>query len=273
MGPAGGVEVVGGLVQQEDVGLQGQQAGQPRPGALTTGQAGCGVLRRQARKAHAVEGERHPRRKGPVGEVEVIAEGLAGLDPGQLRQPLAHPHQVADRQAGTVSRLLGQEPHTAGDRDRARGRMQPASEDGNKARLARPVASGHGHPAGSSGQTQVLEQPSPVRRGVAEGVEGEGRKRHGRPRSGEGRRRRRLSWGFPWRVSGVGRERECARRRGGSTRRGLVPWLPQGGFRRRRLEAGSGSRGAPLRRAERATSPWRRQWEPAAPPFPRRREG
>jgi hypothetical protein len=117
LGPAGGVEVIGGLVQQEDVGLHGQQAGQPRPGALAAGQAGCGALRRQARKAHAVESQGHPRRKGPVGEVEVIAEGIAGLDPRQPRQPLAHPHQVAYRQAGAVSRLLGQEAHTAGDRD------------------------------------------------------------------------------------------------------------------------------------------------------------
>ena len=86
--PSLAVEIVGRLVEQDEVGLVEDERRQPHPRALAARQ------RRQQRfrarlQAEPAEGRRHARLEGPVGVCELVGIGVAAFGPSQQRASAA----------------------------------------------------------------------------------------------------------------------------------------------------------------------------------------
>ena len=158
------VEVVGGLVEQEQVGLAQEQAAQCNPAPLTAGERrDLGVAGRRAQRVHrdvelAVEVPPVDRidlvlQLGLLGEELVeVGVGLAhrvadGLEP--VEQVLGAGDAVGDVAehvlAGVEYGLLGQETDAEAGRDPALARVAVvlAGDDPEQARLARTVVPEH----------------------------------------------------------------------------------------------------------------------------------
>ena len=156
------VEVVGGLVQQQQVGLAGQRPRQRGPGQLAAGegvQLPLEVLRReaeaardplQARAPGVAAGPLEGRLGGPVVAqrgLVAVALGHSPLDPAQIGLELgrgggALAHVVAQRDAPAQRRPLVVQRHAgaAGQRHGAALRLQLAGDDPQQRGLAGAVA-------------------------------------------------------------------------------------------------------------------------------------
>ena len=168
--PLGGpeVQVVGGLIQQEDVGVLQNEAAQVHPGLLPAGEVGKGPRPHGGGDVQAVA----DLVQGSLGVVAAPGlkgggEGVVPLEQGGVALSGGHPggeglhllfhvpepvegsaedglHRVARRIDGD----LGDEPHplAGGDGDLALVGLQLPGEDAEEGGLARPVLSQQAHP-------------------------------------------------------------------------------------------------------------------------------
>ena len=194
----GDVEMVGGLVEQQQVGLGGQRPGQRGAGQLAAGEGrelALALLGAEAEPAQhfqdlvapavAAAGF-EPVLGGRVGGHRLLVDALRHLPLEALELGLGGDHVgaagedvVAERVAGVARRALvvQGDPGAAVDRQRAGVGRELAGEDPQQRRLAGAVAAGEGHPfARLELEGDVLEQQLAADVDVQGGC---GRDRHG----------------------------------------------------------------------------------------------
>jgi hypothetical protein len=112
----GGVEIVGRLVQQDDVGGGDQQAGQGRAGHLAAAEAGGRIRGVPARQPDLAQGGGDAARQGPVGLDEVLFEGFGVPSSASMRHSRSQagptPSRSARRAPGGGACRWGRTPTT-----------------------------------------------------------------------------------------------------------------------------------------------------------------
>ena len=162
------VQVVGGLVQQQQVGLAGERAGQRAARQLTAGEGGQRAIQVLVAKAQAVHGRQRlvapavaaaqlePLLRPRVGRQRLVAAVALGhrlLQPGQLglqrhRLHRAREHVVAQRQVALARRALVVQRHLGAllEAELADVVAGLAGQDPQQRGLARAVAARQRHP-------------------------------------------------------------------------------------------------------------------------------
>lgn len=157
--PRSGIQIVGGLVEQQNIGTPEQLRGQPEGDDLSAGQGA----------EHPVEGdvEAEPRQLRGTAflDVPVIADGgehrLGGVAVRQRRQGRqygCHAEYFGDSQVGCERQRLRQVAERAVDGDAAAGRLQLSGDEFEKRALTRAIGGDKSGMTGTHGERQVREQ-------------------------------------------------------------------------------------------------------------------
>ncbi len=151
--PAERVEGAEGLVQQQDVGLEGEGAGERDPLARATRQLGRAVADDPGIDRDEVEQLREPCRaaiRRPAGKLQRVRDVGRRRSPGEESWFLEH---EADARVGAADRL-------AVERDRPRPGPQQTGDDAQEGRLAAPVGPDErDDPATRHVQVEAVEDP------------------------------------------------------------------------------------------------------------------
>ena len=195
-----GVEVVGGLVQQQQVRLGGHQPGERGPRDLAPAQRRRRPVQRQAHQPDIRQGGLDAGFQAPVGVGEVVLGGGPRLDAMQPRQALSHAHQVGDGGAVRRDQRLAQHADATGDTHRPGGGREIAQDQADQRGLAHAIAPDEASAFGAESEGQIFEEAPAVRRGGGNGVQGDegGHRRPcGHGRSGRGGGPSRCAWSAP----------------------------------------------------------------------------
>ena len=186
---ARGIEIVGRLVEQQQIGRVEAQPRDPHPRSLAARKRRHAPVERHRVQPGLGKRGGHALLQGPVGFGKVLRASLAGQHPGQLRQPFAHAEHFVD--VPPARPFLAQHADAAGARDVPRHRRHFARDDAQQGRFARAVAPRQPGAFPPERQRQIIEERPALRRGGGKRIQGY-EARHGTPagrtrRSGERR--------------------------------------------------------------------------------------
>ncbi len=170
------VEVVGGFVQQQDVGAAQQQRGEPQQHRLAAGQLAGGPVQADVTEAEFAEGGQGALLDVPVvaDGLEVLLGGVARLDGVQGGPPFGDAEGLVDAEAGVERDVLREQADLPGRADGAGGRDEFPGQQLEQGGLARSVGADEAGPAGSEGDVQAVEDGGAVGPGEGEVGTGEG---------------------------------------------------------------------------------------------------
>ncbi len=173
--PRRGVEVVGRLVEEQDVGPAEQQPGQPEPDRLAAGQLAEAAVQDRGGQAEAFElGDRSLLDVPLVTDrLEVSRVAGAGVESAQRPQRRTDPEHVVDAARPVEDEVLRQVAHLAGHRHRAGRRPQHTGREPEQRGLAGAVGADQAGPSGGDQQVEPVERDGAVGPGQADGGEGE----------------------------------------------------------------------------------------------------
>ncbi len=166
-----GVEVVGGLVEQQDVGSSQHLPGQPELHHLAARQLA------EPAAEHA-GGQAEPGERGgdPLLDVPVVADGLVvgrrdrpGLDRPQRAQGRGDAEELGHRAGAVEHQVLRQVADRPGDAHVPCGRGELAGDDAQQRRLAAPVDADQAGAAGWDEEVETVEDDGPVGPGESAG--------------------------------------------------------------------------------------------------------
>lgn len=164
------VEVVGGLVQEQDRRAGQQQRGQPQQHGLTAGDVADGPVQADVAQAEAGEGGMGPLLHVPVvsqrGEVPLV--GIAGLDGVQCGTGLGHTEDHVDGQARIEGQVLREVTGLARHPYGTRGRSEPTRDELEERGLPGPVVADQAGAAVADRPGQILQDGRPVGPGERE---------------------------------------------------------------------------------------------------------
>src|SRR5690606_22362276 len=159
--PGVAVEVVGRLVEQQDVGPAEALRRQPEQHRLAARQ-----LPDPPVQVDMVAPETEQRRPGAFVDApvfpdhrEVLLGRVPALDGAYRPAYLRDAEHLVDRQVSVERQILTQMADGAGDRDRPAGGLELAGDQPEQGRLARPVATDQTGPSGSDGEAETVEDP------------------------------------------------------------------------------------------------------------------
>jgi hypothetical protein len=167
-----GVEVVGGLVEQQHVGLLQQLGGQPERDDLAAAEGVEPAVQRDIAEAEPVELVAGAVLDVPVGadRGEVLLRRVASLDGGQRAQHRRHTEHLRHGEVAGQRQLLGQVAEHTVHGDRAGSGRQQAGDQPQQGRLPGPVGGDQTGAAGADGEREVLDDHGAV--GPGEGQVG-----------------------------------------------------------------------------------------------------
>ena len=151
------VQMIGRLVQQDQVRLRQHQAGQPQPRLLATAQADGRSLQRERRQPHGSQRLAQPRLQRPVGLGQVIGRAVAGQHPRNDGQVFCDAQGLRRRLVRRRVIPLIQHTDRAGPRHHALGRRSSARDQAQQRALARAVAADDARALGAERQAQIIE--------------------------------------------------------------------------------------------------------------------
>ena len=161
------IEVIGGLVEHQQIGLPEQTAGEGHAHGLTAAETLDGKLEVPA--AERGETEAAEQCQGTLGHVPPAAhpleEGLvagAGLDGGDRLEPRGDAEGLRQGRASGL-RPLGQPGHGAGPAHRARAGLQLTHEQAYQSGLADAVGTHEGRLFAPQGEAHAIEHPAALR--------------------------------------------------------------------------------------------------------------
>ena len=177
----GPVEVVGGLVEQQDVGAGQEQAGDGQAGELTARELAQAAVQRARRQALPLE-----LGAGALLDVPVVADSVEevlvappGLDGAQGSEGRAHTEEVGDGPGRVGVEVLRQVADLAVDRDVAGVGALPPGQHPQQGRLARAVGPDQPGAAPREGQVEVAQRGGAVGPGDGEAGDGDDGMRRG----------------------------------------------------------------------------------------------
>ena len=165
--PALPVEIVGGFIEQDEVGLGKDQGGEHGAGALAARE---GVERRVGlrREAHLRQGGLDPGFDRPVCLGKVFGGGLPGFGTGDQGQLIAHAEEIGDCLARPGLQRLAQDADRAIGRHRAGLRWHFTGNQAQHRRLADAVAADKSGADCGKGEVEAGKEGAALRRGPTE---------------------------------------------------------------------------------------------------------
>lgn len=160
--PAAGeqVQVVGRLVEEEDVRAFQEQRGQAQQDGLPAGQLPDGAVQFDGAEPEGAEGGQGALLDVPVvaDRLEVLLPYVSGLDGTQGGPALVDAEGRVDAQGGVQGDVLGQVGKVSADRDGPLGGAQQSGEQAQQGRLAGAVGSGQTGAAPGDGEGETVEE-------------------------------------------------------------------------------------------------------------------
>ncbi|GAA1103642.1 hypothetical protein GCM10009642_47710 [Nocardiopsis metallicus] len=164
--PAAGeeVEVVGGLVEQKDVGAREEDRGQAQQDGLTTRELAHVAVQFDPVQAERAQGSQGAFLDVPVvtDRLEVMLGGVSGFDGVQGGAFVGDAHRLVDPHTGVQGDVLGQVGQAAADGHRPPGRMQLPGQQPEQGGLASAVGADQTGAAPAQGQGQAFEDDRAV---------------------------------------------------------------------------------------------------------------
>lgn len=174
------VEIVGGLIQQQEVGLGEHQCGKTNPRRLAAGQAGQLRIGRKI-EPDARQHGREPRFEGPVDRGDVVGGGIAPLRTSKQRQRFPHAEQIGHGGTRAQLNVLAQQADgPVGQNAPGLGNMFPADR-GQQRGFPDAVAADETGSFSRECQIEIGKKRTAVRRGQRQVRQDDG-SRHGIPR-------------------------------------------------------------------------------------------
>ncbi len=158
-----GVEVVGGLVQQQHVRRLDQQAGQRHARSLAAAERRDRTVERQGGEADRSQRFADTAFQRPVGVSGVIQRALAAFEPAQAGEALADAERLRHSQA--IVGQLGEHADRAGVPHRSGHRFDLAADQAQQRGLAAAVAADNAGPLAPDCEGQSVKELASVRRG------------------------------------------------------------------------------------------------------------
>ena len=186
-----GIEVVGRLVEQDQVRFGDDEGGERGARALAAGEAGERPVRRESRQVDLSQRGFQPRFERPVRFRRVGERAATGLQSAQAGKRRAEPHEVGERVAFRRLHALAQQRDPAGTFDRAGNGGCLAGNHAEQRRLADAVAADQAGTVDTEDEIEIFEKRPAVRRCQRDGMQrddGRGNGRHGE-RPGRWRKR------------------------------------------------------------------------------------
>jgi len=174
--PAIGVEIVGGLVQQQQVRRLDQEARQRQARSLAAAQRGDRAMQRQRRQSGFGQCRQHPGFQRPVRFSGVIKRAFAAFEPLQAGKIAGDAERFVDRQPFIGS--LRKHADRADALQRSACRFDLARDQAKQCGFAAAVAADKAGALAPEGERQSIEQRASVRRGEGDGIQNE-KGRHG----------------------------------------------------------------------------------------------
>ena len=174
--PAGRVEIVGGLVQQQEIRRLDQEARQRQARSLAAAQGADRTMQRQRRQSGFGQCRLHPGLQRPIGFGRVVDRSFAALEPSQAGKAAGDAERLVDRQS-----LIGQLREHADRAEalpRSAGWLDLARDQAEQCRFAGAVAADKAGALAPQGERQSIEQRASVRGGEGDGIQNE-KGRHG----------------------------------------------------------------------------------------------
>ena len=168
--PGAGVQVIGGLVQQQSVGALRQRAGQRHAGQLAAADGACRPFRRPGRQAGVRQHARPFLADAPaaIHQVEVGLAAGAGLDARQGAQRRRHARHIRQRDARAGGQGLRHGGDASATLDAAGLRRQFAEQQSQQQRLACAVAADQAVARGGEIVAGVFQQHAAVGQRMAD---------------------------------------------------------------------------------------------------------
>ncbi|MNE51218.1 hypothetical protein D3C80_1458360 [compost metagenome] len=155
--PRLGVQMVGRLVQHDQIGRRQHQPRQPQPRLLAAAQAVRQPIQRQPAQPDLGQRLVQPRLQRPVRLGHVLDRALARQHPRQQGQRRRRAQGVGHGLAGLRLIGLGQPAHRSGARDRPLGGLGQTGDKAQQRGLAHAVAAHDGRALAPEGEAQIIE--------------------------------------------------------------------------------------------------------------------
>ena len=177
---SGPIEIIGRLVQQQEVRFGEDQGREPDPRDLTAGQT------RQLRIGRQIEAEarqrgRQPSFERPVDRGEIVDRRVAPLGTAQQLERRPDAEQIGHPRPCGQLRILAQQANAAIDQNASGMRKMLPRDRRKQRRLPDAVAADETGPLGRECQIEVGDKRTAVRRGQRQVRQDDGG-RHGNPR-------------------------------------------------------------------------------------------
>ncbi|GGB57082.1 hypothetical protein GCM10011503_01840 [Henriciella pelagia] len=168
---AGGVEIVGRLIEQEEVHLIQKQAGHGKARAFAAAERCDPAACVETRKAHLREGLLKAGLQRPVGMIKIFRRAVSGRNAGEARKLACDANGFGDSQAfiEALAQASGAGVEMNGPAQGS-GVLLDRSEQGG---FARAIAADKADAFAANRDGQIVEKRFAVRRGEGEIVEGE----------------------------------------------------------------------------------------------------
>ena len=186
-----GVEIVGRLVEQDQVRIGDDERGKRGSGALAAGERGERPVGRDPGEIDRGQRRFEPRCKRPVGLGRVGERAPAGLQTAKAGEGRADAEEIGEGRAVGRLHALAQHGDAARPLDRARLWLRLAGDHAQQRRLADAVAADEAGAVGTEDEIEMFEEWPAVRRGKRDAVQcDDGRERCGHGERPERRKRR-----------------------------------------------------------------------------------
>lgn len=170
--PPVAVEVVGRLVEQEEVGVGEDEGGEPGPRPLPPGERGEPRVRRDVEPEAAEGGDAGFLRPIDVGQL--VVGRLTPLGAAEGGERVGDAEQVGHRLVRVDLDGLPEDGHAAADGHPAGAGAELAGDEPEQGGLAHAVAADQASPGGAEGQAEAREERPAVGGGVGEVGQGDG---------------------------------------------------------------------------------------------------
>jgi hypothetical protein len=167
--PSVDVEIVGRLVQQQQVRRLDQETRERHPCALAAAQVSDRAIQRQIRQAGFHQRGTQPGFQRPVGLRCIVQRAVAMFEPPQAREIAGDAKRLTDGLA--LVRKLGEHADRAWALNRSARRFDSACDQMQQRRLATAIASDEAGPLTPQRKRQSVEQLASVRRNEGNGIQ------------------------------------------------------------------------------------------------------
>jgi len=169
-----GIEIVGRLVEQDDVGLGQDQPGERQAGALAAAERVEAALGGEVGQPDLLQSRLDAAGQGPVGRAGILDGAQSLFEPVEQSHGLGNTELLSNRHPLCHLHGLLQHAERSGKGNRSGGRGDKSGNEAKQGGFARAIAADQPGTAGAEGELEIGEQRLVIGRGPGELVQGNG---------------------------------------------------------------------------------------------------